>query len=366
MTDPKTFANLFKNIVDCGPDAIIIVDKIGLIFYANKRVKDYFQYEPEELHAQPIEVLIPEELRSSHEKARQQYMKNPVVRPMASNLELTGLRKDKSTIPVEISLAPIHEGDETAFIATIRDQSHLKTKERELKKLNDKLSQSNKELKRFAYIASHDLQEPLRTIDAYCKLLGQQIGPKMNNAAKESFTEITASVKRSRGLINDLLSYSRLSIKAKELEKTSLDLVVDHVKHNLASSIKENSVVIKSSPLPEVLGDFPQLTQLFQNLISNAIKFNRETPPEIVINTKEQGEFWAISVADNGIGIDLKYQQLIFDIFQRLHNQDEYEGTGIGLAICKKVIDRHGGTISVDSQPGKGSTFTFTLQKPPG
>ncbi len=229
-------------------------------------------------------------------------------------------------------------------------------------KLNEELLRSNKELESFAYVASHDLQEPLRMVSSFTQLLEQQYKDKLDDKAHEYIHFAVDGSKRMYDLLNGLLAYSRIHTKGKEFKSVELAQVLENSTKNLALTIKERNAIIKSDELPAVNADESQMIQLFQNLISNSIKFSTETP-RIYISSKSETDHYLISVKDEGMGIEPQYFEKIFQIFQRLHPREQYEGTGIGLAICKRIVERHGGTIWVESELGKGSTFFFTIPK---
>lgn len=223
------------------------------------------------------------------------------------------------------------------------------------------LTQSNAELQQFAYIASHDLQEPLRMVTSYLQLLERRYKDHLDESANDFIRYAVEGAARMKTLINDLLAYSRIETQGKSFQHVDCNEILKQAIANLKIAIEDNQAVITWDDLPEVMADNTQLIQLFQNLISNAIKFRGENPPTIHISAEPQNENWLFRVRDDGIGIDPQYAERIFVIFQRLHSRTEYAGTGIGLAICKKIIGRHDGKIWVESEPGKGSTFCFTL-----
>ena len=228
----------------------------------------------------------------------------------------------------------------------------------------DELARSNAELQQFAYVASHDLQEPLRMIGSYTQLLERRYGDKLDSDAREFMAFIVEGATRMKQLIEDLLAYSRVGTRGKELRPVRSQEALDRALVNLRATIEASGAEITSDALPEINADDTQLTQLFQNLVGNAMKFSRkEDPPRIHVSAEDSGHEWRFTVADNGIGIEPQYFERIFMVFQRLHTRDEYPGTGIGLAICKKVVDRHGGRIWVEPAHGKGSKFFFTLPK---
>ncbi len=210
-------------------------------------------------------------------------------------------------------------------------------------------------------MASHDLQEPLRTVQSYLQLVERRYADKLDDDGKEFIRFAVDAAKRMRQLINDLLAYARVSSRAKPFEPAELDAIVDQVLASMAATLRERGAVVTRDALPRVKADRAQLFQLYQNLLSNALKFTCDRTPRIHLSSARLGGAWRLSVRDNGIGIDSAYADKVFEIFKRLHSVEEYEGTGIGLAICKKIVERHGGRIWVESTPGEGSTFCFTL-----
>jgi light-regulated signal transduction histidine kinase (bacteriophytochrome) len=223
------------------------------------------------------------------------------------------------------------------------------------------LERSNMELQQFAYVASHDLQEPLRTIASFTQLLAKRYHDKLDDKAHDFINFAVDGSKRMQTLINDLLAYSRVGTQAKPLELVDCNALLDRVLKSLERAIRDTGALMTRGPLPHVLADEVQLGQLFQNLIGNALKFCNQGRPCIHISAESAGDFWKVSVRDNGIGISSEHKDRIFVIFQRLHTKQQYPGTGIGLAICKKIAERHGGRIWVEPAPGGGSIFFFTI-----
>jgi PAS domain S-box-containing protein len=255
-------------------------------------------------------------------------------------------------------------GEPVRMTGTMLDITDRKEFENKLEETIDNLHRSNQELEQFAYVASHDLQEPLRMVSSYSQLLARRYQDKLDQDANDFIGFAVDGAHRMQILINDLLSYSRITTRGRSLDKIDAGITLGHALNHLKLRIEEEHASVTHDALPAVLADEVQLTQVFQNLLGNAIKFRGEAAPRIHIAAEDAGDAWQLSVADNGIGIDPQYAERIFLVFQRLHRKEDYEGTGIGLALCKKIVERHGGQIWVESQPGQGATFKFTLPKP--
>jgi len=269
---------------------------------------------------------------------------------------------------ISLSGEPVFDdaGRFTGYRGVGKDITERKQAEIELREAHEELKRSNSELEQFAYVASHDLQEPLRMVSSYTQLLLRRYGERFEGDAKEFMGYIVDGAARMKQLIEDLLAYSRVGTRGKDFHEVEVEGALRRAVTNLRAAIEESGASVTWDALPTVIADDLQLTQLFQNLIGNALKFRSASVPRVSVSATEKEKEWEFKVRDNGIGIEPQYFERIFMVFQRLHNKTEYPGTGIGLAICKKVVERHGGRIWVEAQPGEGSAFHFTLPKVQG
>jgi PAS domain S-box-containing protein len=344
----------FRAAVESAPNGMVMIDRSGKIILVNREIERLFGYAREELLGQPIERLVPSRLRERHPGFRTDFFLHPQARSMGAGRDLFGVRKDGVEFAVEIGLNPI-ETDEGLFVlASVVDISARKRGEEELRR-------SNAELERFAYVASHDLQEPLRMVGNYVQLLGKRYKGKLDSDADEFIGFALDGAVRMQRLIEDLLAYSRVSSRGAELAPTDANAALEHALASLKLAIEEAQATITHDPLPVLPADQSQLEHVFLNLIANALKFRGSDRPAIHVTAAQRDGDWLFSVRDNGIGIEAQYFERIFVIFQRLHGREQYPGTGIGLAITKRIVERHHGRIWVESQPGAGTTFFFSL-----
>jgi light-regulated signal transduction histidine kinase (bacteriophytochrome) len=268
--------------------------------------------------------------------------------------------KDGRRIDVSVGASPIRDalGNVVGASTIVRDIT-------DRKRLEADLVRSNLELEQFAYVASHDLQEPLRMVVNYAELLEARYRDQLDDRAKKYIHFAVDGARRMQQLVSDLLAYSRVGSQGKPLVRVALGPLVQSVVKSLGVAVRESGAVVETGPLPDVMGDEVQLRQLMQNLLTNAIKFRSAEPPRIVVSASERDGKVVVTVRDNGIGFDMKHAGRIFQMFQRLHPAGAFPGSGIGLAIAKRIVDRHGGLLTVDATPGGGATFSFTLNPAP-
>jgi PAS domain S-box-containing protein len=262
-----------------------------------------------------------------------------------------------------VSTTPIYDrqGKLTGTVHVARNVTERKRMERDILEKAEGLARSNAELEQFAYVASHDLQEPLRMVTTYLTLLEKKFGDQLSDDARVYLNFAVGGGARARALIRDLLDYSRVGSQGKPLQCTDMEDVLSVVRRNLEAQVRDENGTIVCDALPTIMADDYQMVALMQNLISNAIKFHGEEPPIVRVSCEMRGDRWLFSIGDNGIGIDARFKEQVFQLFRRLHGVDEYPGTGIGLAIAKKIVERHGGKIWLDSEVGRGTTFHFTI-----
>lgn len=347
------------DVIQVVSDAIVVTDNQFCIQSWNHAAEMMYGWQADEVLGQPIitllNTLFPNEtleevgvqfLAAGYWKGRVQHH-----------------RKDGTLIPILSAITAIQDenGRMIGSVSVNRDISDQVQIEEALRERTRALEARNEDLTQFAYVASHDLQEPLRMITAYLQLLSQRYSGQLDEEADEFIAFALDGATRMRRLITDLLAYGKIGRNNQVFAEVSLEKVLQQVLANLELRIQETQVSITHDPLPTVFAVKTQMIQLFQNLLSNAIKFRNQTDPTIHISVQREPTRWIIQVMDNGIGIDPDMSERIFTIFQRLHTRQEYPGTGIGLAICKKIVQNHGGTIGVQSQPGEGSIFSFTL-----
>jgi PAS domain S-box-containing protein len=361
ITERKLAEERFRQVVEASPSGMIMTDTAGKIVLVNAETERLLGYGRAELIGKPIEMLVPSRIQGEHVRFRGAFHKHPEARSMGSGRDLHIVRKDGTELPVEIGLNPIHTPEGTMVLSAIIDISERNRAVQSLTEQREELQRSNADLEQFAYVASHDLQEPLRMVATYTELLAERYHGNLDERADKYIGYAVDGAKRMQQLVKELLAYSRVSSQAKPPAAVNTEALVRDILGGLKVAIDESGAEIVCEQLPEVRADQAQLGQVFQNLIGNALKFRAERAPQIHIGGERSNGKCMFRVEDNGIGLDKQYGDRVFQMFQRLHERGRYEGSGIGLAIAKKIVERHGGRIWFESEPGNGATFFFTM-----
>jgi PAS domain S-box-containing protein len=352
----------YRGLLEAAPDAMVVVNQGGEIVLLNVQAEKQFGYRRDELVGQKVKNIIPEGFAERLIADGTRTAAEALAQQIGTGIELYGRRKDGSDFPIEIMLSPLESAEGILVTAAIRNITERKKSEEHLVKTVGELKRSNDELQQFAYVASHDLQEPLRMVASYTQLLAKRYKGRLDSDADEFIGYAVDGSNRMQGLIQDLLAYSRAGTNGKALREISSEQALNEALTNLRGSIEESGAVVTHDSLPVIMMDLTQLTQVFQNLVGNAIKYRSAEPPRVHVSAAKNGGIeWIFSVRDNGLGIDSQYFERIFVLFQRLHRREEFKGTGIGLAMCKKILERLGGRIWLESKPKEGSTFFFAL-----
>ncbi len=348
----------YRQIVELAEEGIWVIDSNARTTYANRAMARMLGYSELEMFGRSLFDFM-----DAGEKQKALDNVERRKQGIAEKHEFKFKTKDGKDIWTYMSTSPVMDENDRLLscCALVYNITHRKESEQQMLQLTEDLKRSNEELEQFAYVASHDLQEPLRAVTSYTQLLAQRYQGNLDTKADKYINHIVDGASRMQQLINDLLAYSRLGTRAQEFEMADCNAAVQQSLCNLQIAIAEKKAVITCDAMPTVMADESQLVQLFQNLIANGIKFCRQDIPLIQIAARRQEGEWLLCVRDNGIGIDPEYADRIFIIFSRLHSRREYSGTGIGLAMCKRIVERHGGRIWVESQEGKGATFYFTI-----
>ena len=351
----------FQLMVDASPIALILVNSFGKITFLNSYAGKLFLYSKNELIGQDLGILLPEKYRLVHPELLKEYFVHPVTRQMGKNREFYAVKKNEIEFPVEIGLNPMVTAEGTLVLAVIIDITERKKNEEAIRLYTKQIEDKNKELEQFTFIASHDLREPLNSISSLIDFLVEHESHKLDKETLKKLNYISGSAARMTNLVKGLLDYARLG-KNEEFERIDFNEIVEEVVNDLEISIQSSKAKIRVNKLPVLNGLKMEIRLLFQNLISNAIKYRKpDCNPEIDISAKKVKAGWEIAVADNGIGIPSDQKEKIFVIFQRLHGRDEYDGIGIGLAHCRKIMELHDGRIWVESELNIGSTFYFLI-----
>ncbi|MBI4423457.1 MAG: PAS domain S-box protein [Elusimicrobia bacterium] len=376
ITERKRAQELFRIAVESAPNGMVMVDRRGLIVLVNEQTERLFGYRREELLGQSIERLVPGRFRAGHPEMREGFFRHPKARPMGAGRDLFGLRRDGSEFPVEIGLNPLRTGEGEFVLASVVDISERKRAEEEVMRAKEALERrvgertaelqaSVEELESFTYTVAHDLRAPLRSVHRFSELLLSRLGSLPPETAADFLRRIAGGAGKMDRLIQDLLVYGKIGRAEAKLESLPAGELVKEVVSSLAAHIQECQAEVKDGfgVGPRVLGDRVLLTQVLTNLLTNAFKFvPPDRKPRVEVGFEERGRWVRVWVKDNGIGIDLRYRDRIFKVFERLHAGDEYPGTGIGLAIVSKAVERMGGRVDIESKPGEGSRFWVELR----
>ena len=347
----------YETIFETVEDGIYVLDDEYRFTTVNQAYAGMTGYTREELVGSHCSLVVEDEI--SAEAARRS-LELAKTEDDGATIEAHIRRRDGSRLPAESHFTPIVSGDDTyeGTIGVVRDVSERKARERALEASNERLEQ-------FAYAASHDMQEPLRMVSSYLRLVDRRYRADLDDDGRKFVEFAIDGADRMQEMIGGLLQYSRVEMGGDPFEPVDLHAVLDDTLDDLQVSILETDAEVSAASLPTVHGDAGQLRQVFQNLVHNAIIYSGEDSPRVHVSAEQRGSTWVMAVADEGIGIDAEHQNGIFDVFQRLHSRDDYAGTGIGLALCERIVERHGGEIWVESEPDEGSTFFFSLPAAP-
>jgi len=353
---------LFAAVVESSDDAIVTKTLDGVITSWNGAAERLFGYSAPEAIGKTIDIIVPDELRSEVRVILDRISRDERI----DHHDTVRISKAGRRIDVSLSVSPVKSptGEIIGAAKVARDITATKRYQQELVTRSAELLRSNADLEQFAYVACHDLLEPLRMVSAYTQLLAEHYEGNLDEKARQYIKYALDGSRRMRELIKDLLAYSRVDSEGKTPGPILSEIVVKNVLDGLKLAIEESRAEIVCGNLPSVHADQVQLAQVFHNLVGNALKFRGERTPQIRIGAEQRKGMLTFSVEDNGIGIEKQYADLVFQMFKRLHERDRYAGSGIGLAITKKIVERHGGRIWFDSEPEKGSSFHFTW--PPG
>jgi PAS domain S-box-containing protein len=352
----------YGEVLDSTPDGIIIVEPTGAIVFASLQAEVLFGYGRDELTGLPMETLMPQHFRPSHVQHRSNFFSQPRTRPMGMGLELFGLRKDGSQFPVEISLSPLKTDEGMLVMSAIRDITQKKHAEQLMQERSRELEAANNELGAFSYSVSHDLRAPLRAINGFCRIIMEEYTQGLPPELVRFLQLIATNSSHMGVLVDDLLKFSQLSRQQFQPRSIAMTALARATLEETMTAEDRKNFVTEVKEMADCSGDIVLMKQVWTNLISNALKFTRgSAAPSIEIGERRMDGAPTYYVKDNGAGFDMQYAHKLFGVFQRLHRSEEFEGTGVGLALVQRIVLRHGGTIRAESELGKGSTFYFTV-----
>jgi len=357
---------LSRLIVSASPSGIVVFDAEGKVSFANSVLERLLEYPQGTLRGRAVESVIRWQVQQAQlfrPRGLLDYAQRCDAQQLMAALDVAGISSSGVELPIELRLSRLP--DASGFVAVVNENGARRQRERALELRCRELEQSNADLEQFASTASHDLREPLRMVVSYTQLLSERYRGQLDDKADKYINYAVQGAVRMQRLIDDLLAYARLENSGRPSLPVAVSDALRDTLSDMRVLIQDSGAQINYAELPVVLVDPVQLTQLFSNLIHNALKFRGAAPPQIDVGAAQESGMWRISVRDNGIGIEKRYQDRIFQMFQRLHERSKYEGSGMGLAIARKIVERHGGTMGVSSTPGDGATFYFTLPAAP-